>query len=536
MGWLVASLRRLRQGRIAAAGIAGLVLATAFLAAAGPRLFETVARDSIHGALAQIPASDRVIRLTRLDGGPRLSTGATSVDLNGLDGDGQALRATFPDAVGSLLGATSLVIETPSFRSVSGTSLAAELRLRIMPGADSHVRIVDGRAPTGTVGSAPDPLHSGSQPGEQQRTIIVLEAAISRTAADKLGLSVGSQVVMVSDVTLDPQAAGSAIAVKIVGTFEPADPADPFWVDDGRVLGYSLREYSANVTFIQSTMLLSPDALGPLVGTGPSGNNGFTSFGPPPRRVTWRFPADPSRLEPDALPATIDGLRRLETLYPAGDRAGGSGVALDSGLLGRLVALQGPWDAAGAVLGVAAVGAAAVALAALALVIALTADARRRVLVLQRERGASTVQSILAVVIEAALVTVPAGLVGAAIAVAVVPGRDPAPAFAAGVLVAVAAIAIDLGLVIRSIVGPPRQPGRSGAVVRSVRPRRLVFEILVVGVAAVGAVTLRDRGLQVASAAGVPNAAGTTPAGADPFLAVVPVLVGVAAALVALRL
>ena len=207
MSWLIASLRRLRQGRVAFAGVACLVLVTAFLAAAGPRLFDGVARSSVQGALADISPADRVIHLTRFDGGGE-TRATTSVDIAGLDKDGEDLKATLPAPIPDLLGPTSLVVETPSFRAVSGSSVAAEFRLRIMPGAEDHVRLVSGRVPTGSVGSAPDPLHSGGQPGSEPATILLLEAAISRGAATKLGLDVGSVVVMVSDITLDPRAAG----------------------------------------------------------------------------------------------------------------------------------------------------------------------------------------------------------------------------------------------------------------------------------------------------------------------------------------
>lgn len=543
MAWLIASLRRLRGARLAALGVGALVLVTAFLAAAGPRRFETISADSIHAALADIPNADRIVALSRLDGGRQSVGRATPVDLAGVAEDGDDLRATFPAPLPALLGPTSIVIETPAFRAVSGPALAAEIRLRIMPGAADHIRLTAGRAPTGTVASAPDPLHSGSQTGGEPSTatIVRLEASIARTSAEKLGLGVGATVVMVPDVTLDSRSAGSAIAVTIVGIFEPVAATDPFWVDDTRVLAYTFHDYSSNVTFIQSTLLLAPEAMPGLVGTGESGTNGFLTWGPPPRVVTWRYPVDSSRLDPETLPAAVAALRRLETLYPNGNQTAAKGVSLDTRLLGRLVGLQGPWDAASAVLGVAAVGAAAVALAALGLVIALTADERRRFLVLQRERGASSVQSILAVVVEAAIVALPAALIGGLIAIATVAGRDDGGALGTALLIALVAVALDLWLMLPSILGPPRQPTRVVAAGGPARARRLILELVVVALAVAGALTLRDRGLSAAAAA---SAAGTTASPLavpdasppDPFLIVVPVLVGAAAALVAARL
>ena len=69
-----------------------------------------------------------------------------------------------------------------------------------------------------------------------------------------------------------------------------------------------------------------------------------------------------------------------------------------------------------------------------------------------------------------------------------------------------------------------------GAAGRRARPRRLVFELLVIGLAIGGAILLRDRGVRGASSTS------RRCRRADPFIAAVPALAGLAAGLVALRL
>ncbi len=113
-----------------------------------------------------------------------------------------------------------------------------------------------------------------------------------------------------------------------------------------------------------------------------------------------------------------------------------------------------------------------------------------------------------------------------ALAVAFVPvGLDP-------LTIAIPMVVAGLTIVLlTAAIVPTAQggaPGRS-SLGRRGGPRRIVFELVVIGLAIGGAVLLRDRGIRGTSSA-------TDLTAADPFIAAVPALAGLAAGLVALRL
>ncbi|TAM69736.1 MAG: hypothetical protein EPN50_04750, partial [Chloroflexota bacterium] len=200
MSWLIASLRRLRQGRLAFAGLALLVFVTALAAGGLPRIFAQVSTDSIQAAVAGLPAADRVLELDQTDtGGTASGSGADYIRLQDVLSKATSLRKTFPAPLPSIVGPSTAIVETPSFQALQGTALAAEIRLRIMEDVGGHIRLVAGRSPTGALGMAPDILRGSSStdsglPSPEQPTVPQLEAEISASAAAKLGLTVGSSI------------------------------------------------------------------------------------------------------------------------------------------------------------------------------------------------------------------------------------------------------------------------------------------------------------------------------------------------------
>ena len=107
---------------------------------------------------------------------------------------------------------------------------------------------------------------------------------------------------------------------------------------------------------------------------------------------------------------------------------------------------------------------------------------------------------------------------------------DPlVPSIIAAAAVALAAVVM---LVLATVPGTGEHgfgSGRDASVPRSVTPRRLVLEGFVVVLAIGAAILLRDRGVRGASVAG-------QLANADPLIAAVPALIGIAAGLIAVRL
>ena len=177
-------------------------------------------------------------------------------------------------------------------------------------------------------------------------------------------------------------------------------------------------------------------------------------------------------------------------------------------------------------LSVAAIGLFACALACLGLLAALSYDRRRNETELSRTRGASPHHLLAAQAAESFLISAPAALLGWGLAALLVDGRGSS----LSAWLAVAIVAATVLLPVLAIAGTARRPlgarAREDVVTGRPSARRLAVEGLVVVGAGVGVYLLRRRGLDTGSGTG----------GFDPYLAGVPVLLGLACGILALRL
>ncbi len=180
------------------------------------------------------------------------------------------------------------------------------------------------------------------------------------------------------------------------------------------------------------------------------------------------------------------------------------------------------------VLSIAAIGPLALALSATAMLAILLVRRRRNSLLLARGRGASGWLLLGAQAIEAVLLAGSAAVVGFALAVYAVPARDSplSPMLTLGV--AAAASLLLLAATWSTARRPLLTLERDDPPVLRVPLRRLVFEATIVAVCLAALYLLQQRGL----------GAGTAENGAsfDPLLAAAPVLSGLAAEIVTLRL
>src|SRR5690606_32287473 len=160
----------------------------------------------------------------------------------------------------------------------------------------------------------------------------------------------------------------------------------------------------------------------------------------------------------------------------------------------------------------------------LALVAATAGNRRREELALLRARGGSWPTLLHRCLAEAALVVLPAAALGWLLHLPV-PGRsDPALVPGLGAApVTVAAGALLLVAVVLALGGRARPVAAQRSELVHYPPVRITIEVAVVLLAGVGVLVLHQRGL-------------TRVGGADPYLAMVPVLIGAAAGLLALRL
>ncbi len=515
MAWLVISLRRLSQERTPALGLVLLVVVTAFAFAVGPRLLGRVSDESLRAEVAGASAAIRDIQLIQER---RLGTSPDD-PMGPVDAAGAELEAQVPGPVSRLFTDRVFTVDTSRSRVMSPTRTPSLLSLRVQQDVADHIRYVEGRAPSGALRPVPaDP--TSSTPGPTT----AYEVALSTVAADQIGVGVGDTLQLALDST-DPlnRAKTSKSAVQIVGIFDVPEPEAAYWSDDTTLDRPTLKAFSADNVVTNAVALIAPETYPILLG-----NTDQIGL---PLRYSWRWYVDPTRLEAGQVNDLQDGLRRLESVFPASAVAAGkgSGTILRSGLLRFIDEQQARWASVRAVLTTVAIGPAAVAGAALWLIVLLGSARRRTALGLARSRGASPLQIVAATAVEGSLLTVPAALVAIVLATLAVPGGLDPPTVAIPLLVAAAATALMVAGIVPVARGTATDPAGTGGATRRSSPRRLVGELLVIGLAIGGAILLRERTIQGGSSTAELTAA-------DPFIAAVPALVGLAAGLIAVRL
>ncbi len=269
-----------------------------------------------------------------------------------------------------------------------------------------------------------------------------------------------------------------------------------------------------------ATALIAPDAFADVAASGL------------PVRFDWRYFLDETRLDAGRLDALMPDLRRTATQFARspGGTTDQERVALRSGLIALLERYEAERAASEAVLSVAATGPILLAAGAFAMTAVLLVARRRANLVLARERGASGGLLLGAELWEAVVLAGIGALAGYALAVALVPGRgsslSPVLALATGVGAVLVLLAATWPIARRQ---QPRT-ARDEPVGLRTSPRRIVLEATAVGLAIAGIVLLQQRGLTIGATDGDQIVR------FDPFLAAVPILAGVAAAIIAIRL
>ena len=517
MASIVMAIRRFRDGRAAVAGLAVLVLVSAICAAAAPRLLDRAANDALRGEIRSATAFQRNIQLLQER---RYETDGDELP-GGVVAAGKELEARMPAGIQALIGSRNYVIDGLRWAIENDTPDPSFLRMRIQEGALERITMVEGRAPTATTRSmTSERLDAEGVPFE----IEVVEAVLSVDSLKAIGLAVGDTIMLHPDSTDrlvgrgGPNVLG---AVDIVGAFEVRDPADPYWLDDMALVRPLIRRTGGDTQFLDETALLAPEEYQILLDT---------PFSHPPLRYTFRYFIDQDRLEASAAGPLISDLRRLDGLYSsASGNAVETGTSLQSGLLRLLEAEQARWSSAVAVLTVVGLGPLTVGTAALALIGSLVMRRRRAALALGRARGASAGQLIGAVGLEGLALSVPPAILAAIVAAAILPAGPTGLTIAGAAAVAILTTLLLVAAGAPVAVAAPRGPGRDATIVRRPSPRRIAMEGFIVILAIAGAALLRERGVAGASSAGAL-------AGADPFIAAVPALAGIAAGIVAVRL
>ncbi|MEV3871542.1 FtsX-like permease family protein [Streptomyces sp. NPDC049906] len=492
---------RLRTARGAALALALLAAVTAALAAGFPLALDSLRDDGLRHALAAASPAQAALRFTA----PQHSLSASAAEREAAL-RGAALRRGY-DAVVDALPApltadrarSSYGVRTADPPEVSERwlprprGLSPRFVLAAQHGLDAHARVRTGRLPR-----VQDAVTLGTP---------AVEAAVTVETAARLNIATGS-------VLRVPGVARSPLTVRITGIVTPRDPRGPYWSTQQVLRTPSLvrvpsREPDPPVYWL-GALLLHPDAAPALLGTAGTPER-YWQIAPGSDGMTG---ADLGSAQ-SALASAVNGTALLE-VRRAVDANTVADTELDD-VLTRYGALR---DGVMPLVTVAVAGTAAVALVVLLMAGGLAAGRRRAELTVLRARGASLPGLTGRLLAETAVVAVPAGATGLTVALLALPGGRWWPAaLAAAAVTLVACLALPLRALVdhRSVrIGTDRDD------LTAARPsrRRAVAELTLL-VLAVGAVaTLRGRGAEDGGA----------------LVALAPVLIGVIAALLLVRL
>lgn len=494
---------RLRTAPGVSAALAVLVFLTAFLAAVFPRSVDAYETRALRHDVTAASPGQSVLEVTTLP--PPLGL-APSVRESAMRE--KVLARAHGELIGALPAPVRADVPASSYGVHTTKPLVADEPW--LPRPDAVPPRLTYAAPSAL--QEHSTLRSGRWPVARDAVTLEtreVEAAVTEETAGELKIEPGSTVAV-------PTTTGTPLTVRVTGIVTPSQPRSGYWAVDPLLRAPSLVRDPGSPTpvfYWRATLLLAQD-------TGPAL---LATTGEP--EMYWRLAPDATGLTAADVPALESGIAAVENgpgLLELRDIAGPN-TTLTTDLDAILGAYSSTRAAIGPVVTVAAVGIGAVAAVVLLMTGGLIGTRRHHELALLRSRGGSLRGIGGRLLAETAVSVVPAAALGLAAAVLLVREARFLPALvgaaAVGVLVCVV-------LPLRTTLNH-RRPVLHGARddVTHARPsrRRTVAELTVL-VLAIGAVAaLRRRGTSTGS-------------GADLLVSSAPVLVGLIAALVLVRL
>ncbi|MFI8435668.1 FtsX-like permease family protein [Streptomyces sp. NPDC079020] len=496
---------RLRTAPGAAAALAGLVLLTSFLAAAFPRSVEAYeTRGLRHDIVSAAPARS-VLEVTSPLPDPELGPEMQDAAVRdaGLAEVDAALRKMLPEPVRPDLPRSSYGVHTTD--PAAGTErwldrpngLDPKLTFATPSALDKHSRLRSGQWP--------------KVRGDVSVDSREVEAAVTTETASALKIKVGSTVSV-------PTRTGEPLTVRVTGIITALRPAENYWSVEplfkAPVLTPTPPQGGAEpLYFWTAALLLPPDAAPALLAT----------LNKP--EVYWRIAPDASRLtglDVAGLRSAVASLESGPELLNVRETVGPT-ATLTTSLDDILLVHTQMRSAISPVVTVAGVGIGAVAAVVLLMTGALIGGRRHSELALMRSRGGSLRGIGRRLFTETAVTVLPAAALGLLLAVLTVGQARLWPAVtAAAVTAALVCVALPLRTTLQHI-RPQLHGARDDMMNARPSQRRTIAELTLL-VLAIGAVAaLRRRGT---------GAGG----GTDLLVSSAPVLVGLIAALVLVRL
>ncbi|GAA1272651.1 membrane protein [Planotetraspora silvatica] len=456
-------IRLLAAHRGVAALLAALVLSVSLLVAALPRMLEASYDEGAQRLLSNSPP-----QLTSL--GVVLSTSYYAEPLGGIEqivAKDDDWRTELPPALRQVTNAEKLIsVEIEQQRILNRRN--EHLTLAWVSSAESAVRYVKGRPP-------------GPRKGNR------FDVGLAAPAAAEVGIKVGDVLQL------------DGFSAKVTGLYEPVTGAKAFWAHYDS-LGRVIR--ALPVGAMEEQMYLAGLTDGDSVATMNT-----------KRTYQWFMTVKSGAVTARNAEAVRSGVADFR--YRVSDS--GSGISLSTNLDRLMTQFLDRLALTRTLIAVLLGGLIVVCAGTIALAVRLLAERVRGDLALMRARGASLRQVTLMGTGAAALMAVPAALVGYLASFAV-PGPVTPIVHIGPALLALAAV----GFCAAWVAGAHRKPldqRRDDIVAARPSPRRIAMEVLVVALGVGGVQLLRTRGL------------GTD----DPLLSLAPLLLALAAAVVTLR-
>ncbi len=424
-------------------------------------------------------------------------TGGTSVKIEITE------RQPFPEAMRLVAGRYPVATPAPS------TPTSAGMPVITQPGAKPVIVNPSTGKPIAVKPGAKQPAPKPKLP--------TLEVAMSTQTAARFGLHAGAKFLMTG-----PESAQTGKQVKltvlITGIVAPTNPTSNFWTADPTILTPGLQGPTDNPYWAGAVMV------------GPGENQELENyFGPANLQIEWVFPLDVNDLTGQQVQPLADAIGNLTGQVPTltGNLAPvAPTLATSSSLQFALEAFIATAESVDTLLWLLYVSLTITGLAVLLLAGRMVAMRRRGELTLIRARGASLRQMAFSTAGEAALVCLPAAVIGVVLAIVAVPGAGSVQAAGAA-----GGWWPPIGILVVAVGGPAliaawqhRLPKPGITDRRQTRARtRLIVEVMLIAAAVAGLIVFRNQGLQAGS-------------GVDFYTSSAPVLVAIPVVIVVLRL
>jgi len=489
---------RLRTAPAAACALALLVALTACLAAAFPRAVDRYEDAGLRRAVERTrpDATGVSVYAGQPDPLPSQPVLEEALRPGPLAAQYARLLPAVPRPLSVDRGRSTYGVRTAEGRPVPDpwlprpSGIPAKIEIAAQQGLAAHATVRSGRLPR-----ADGPVTAATPS---------VEAAVSVATAKSLRIKVGSVIHF-------PGAGRGPLVVRVTGVVAPRDPEGAYWS------GHLLLRTPSLITvpdterdkYWLGALLIAPEAAPALLGT-PADPVRYWQLAPATEHL---HSYELGRLR--SAVASLKGGPAMQEMRSVTDPS----TDVSTGLDDVLTAYAGLRSGVRPLVAVAAFGTGTVAAVVLLMAGGLAADRRRAELALLRARGASLRGLTGRLFAETAVVALPAGALGLTAALLALPGNRLLYATAAATAVTLAACAA-LPLRAAAAHRVVRVHG-ARADVASARPsrRRTVVELTLVVVTLAAVETLRRRGTS-----------------GDQLTSLAPVLVGVAAALLLVRL